>query len=1088
MQKEFELSDGQKGLWHIQKLNIKSTAYNSYFSAQIDSEIEIEDLRKVCNYISQKHPILNARFLEKDGDLKQLVDSENKIPFIVLNLSDKNEVNKTLNNELNKPIDLENGPLSCFIVAITRDNQKYILLKSHHIVLDYYSLGVILKEIAFFYKKVINNEEVVIEQDNVPFFEHIQAIREYEVTEKYNNSLEYWNLKLKNMPQKLRLPYGNTRNVNINNKASNIILNLDKETTERIYNKASEVGVTPFSFLLANYHIALSYYFADNNISTGVPFLGRFSKEHLNTIGYYVNTLPVNIQVDDELPFADYVKQIHKEVRKMLGNQKVSSQKIKEKLNVSADNSSKVMYQTMFVLEKARDKDLQGSALYFLGVDGVDLEVDGLKLKSYTLKGKYAQDDIVVILEKYKDNILGAVQYNNELFDEKFINSFVEFYKNILKITAQNSDKYIYELKQPIVSENQIIECINNAALNKANNYYNKGGIVHFLEKTFREFADKTAIEYGNDKITYKQLDMKSIVVGHAIQSTNYKPKGRVIIYCDNKLHTIYGIVATIRIGSSYIVIEKDTPIHRIKEIIEQVSPNTILIDEKSRGKVEEIVVNQDIAIINIEHCKESDEGDIKRVDIDDKDEAYCIFTSGSSGKPKGISVPNDGILRLVLNSNYCKLTEKNIIAQISNFAFDASTFEIWGTFLNGATMVMIDKEKVLSMEIFGETIENKHVDTMFMTTSLLNQLSTMENIKFRGLKKILFGGEKANLSCVKNFLNKLPNCEFIHVYGPSEDTTFTTHYNITKDLLEQNSFEQNLPIGTPITDTTVNIMDTTGRYNLPIGVVGEIYIGGAGLAKGYIGQKEETDKKFIVVKDYKSETKRFYKSGDLGFRNNNGEIVFFGRKDLQVKIRGFRIELSEIKKKIDNMDIVEDSYVTVMENSSSQKQIAAYIKLANIEEFDVSKVKAYLRELLPEYMIPTYIIKMDKFQLNDNGKIDKNRLPKVDMEIEQFEYVQPANDIENEIEGIWCEVLNLKKVSCTADFFDVGGHSLLTIKLKMLIEKRYSINIDIEDIFKLTTIRAQALYVDKRIKKQKCGNVTIPKIKRIERREMEAD
>lgn len=1076
MNNEYKLSQGQKGLWQIQTSDPLSTAYNTYFSAKVESDINMNHLHEISDLISIKHPILCARFVEKNSEIMQVVSESDHISFEVYNFGDEIEVRDFFNIEANKPIDLKNGPLSRFIVATTDDSNKYILLITHHIVVDYWSLIVILKEISSISEQINTNGEILTIENDLSFFNHIEEMEEYKKTEKYQKSLNYWKLRLDNKMDDLQLPFGKSRNLSYDS-ADSINLKLNDELTTKIYSESFKMGVTPFSFLMANYHIALSFYFNNNNISTGVPFLGRYSKKHLDKVGYYVNTLPVNCVVDDTQTFIEYANIVQHDVRKIYTNQKVSYQELIDEENTNGE-CSQSLYQTMFVLEKARNSDFEGASLFFAGIEGITLDLGSIKFSSFPIQKKFAQSDLTCILEKVNNSLYGVIQYNNSHITKEFMESFIEFYKTLLEITTSYPGKQILELKRPLTKDLELINETNDHTKRKNDDIYHRGGVSYYLDKQLSEASDKVAMVIEDGSVTYKDLNTKSSAIGKMLLTHPLtEKKGRALIFCEKAVNSIFSIVATTRSGYSYILLDKGTPLSRVREIIDQTSPKVVLFDDGNINDLKDLNVSPELLTLNVSRVDESIGAEFKSVFAQDDDELYCVFTSGSSGNPKGISIPHHGVLRLVLNPNYCMLSNENVIAQMNNLGFDATTFEIWGAFLNGAKLVLIEKEHLLSPSVLKEKIQNYRVDTVFITTSLFNQYSMEEDNPFHGVQQILFGGEKVNVECVKNFSRNLPDCQFIHVYGPSETTTFATFYKIDEIEL----FEEDIPIGLPVSDSFINILNQDGSYDLPIGVVGELYIGGKGLAKEYINLEEETQRKFISFKTSNGNRSRIYRSGDLAYRNNMGDVIYCGRKDMQEKIRGYRVELTDIKKKIDKDQFIEDSYITTVQDDFGQKQIVAYIKPFEVNKLNISNLKNKLKELLPEYMIPAFFVVVEKFTLTKNGKIDKAKLPKPVIYQKQLENIAPTTDTERITSDIWCKILGQQNISCDAEFFEVGGHSLLVMKIKMSIEEQFSMKITWEEFYKLTTIRKMAAYIDEALTGPK-QQLIMPKIKRRER------
>lgn len=1062
---ESELSEGQLGLWFFQNRNPLSTAYNTFFSAKFDQDISRDKISAFSKWISKKHPILSATFVETATSVKMKLTEKEEIFLEILQLDNREDVKKRFENEVNTPIDLKVGPISKICFAATENGEKYILLLSHHIILDYWSLILILKEMKEFFEDESLQYDVVVPEYR--YFEAIKKNQEFKKSERFQKSIEYWEQVLTDAVPTLKLPYGIVPQPDQKAKVQTEMIKFDETITSSIYSCCRQIGVTPFVFLLANYHITLSYYFNENDISTGVPFLGRYSKMEIESVGYYANTLPIRERISENTSFSEYAKNINARIKKAFANQRVTLQEMQKKNDI---NKSDNYFQTMFILEKANIKSFEGASLLTVGIEDVSVKLGKYMVNGFPIKNKDQICGITVMLERFEDTIMGNIIYREDLYPEHYIKSFIEFFINCVKETIQNSQILVGSLKHPIECERKIIEIANR----QGEESRIQGSVAGQLEEVIHKFGNRVAISQGNFSESYHELGKVTTAIAEMLINQCGNGKKRYVVLCSNKRNILHGIVGAVRAGGSYIALDDSFPVKRLEDIIIQLQPAAILFDKQSQDKLEKIEITQIVKKISIENITISDRDFINSTEkVLPEDELYCIFTSGTSGNPKGISLTNQGVLRLVNHPNYCELSENNVIAQGSNITFDASVFEIWGALLNGAKLVLIDKFSLLNPTELRNIITMQKIDTMIITTSLFNRLSAMDPTPLQGVKQVLFGGEKANLKCVCESYKKLPGCRLVNMYGPSECTVFTTYKNISEKCFEKNE----ITIGLPISDTIVHIRNTYDGPDLPLGVVGEIMIGGPGIANGYIANDEETKKKFHVDND----GERVYCSGDLAYRDRSGEIVFSGRKDFQVKIRGFRVELGEIKDRLDVIQGIQDSYVTTIECEFGTKQIAAYIK---IEENDGQKltthdVREKLNQNLPYYMVPTYITVVDQFYFNSSNKIDSSLLP--DINFEEV-IVLPETEIEKKIYKVWCDLLQVNSVSCDANFFEVGGHSLLAMQMKMQLEKIFGIEIALEKVYSLRRIKDIASYLEQM--QNQTGNIyRTMNIKKVERR-----
>nr|WP_276320351.1 non-ribosomal peptide synthetase [Bacillus paralicheniformis] len=593
-------------------------------------------------------------------------------------------------------------------------------------------------------------------------------------------------------------------------------------------------------------------------------------------------------------------------------------------------------------------------------------------------------------------------------------------------------------------NEKELILHFNNTKTD-----YPKNKTLHELfEEQAMKTPDHTALVFGAQRMTYRELNEKANQTARLLREKGIGRGSIAAIIADRSFEMIIGIIGILKAGGAYLPIDPETPKDRIAFMLSDTKAAVLLTQGKAADGID---CEADIVQLDREASDGFSKEPLSSVN-DSGDTAYIIYTSGSTGTPKGVVTPHYSVIRVVQNTNYIDITEDDVILQLSNYSFDGSVFDIFGALLNGASLVMIEKEALLNINRLGSAINEGKVSVMFITTALFNMIADIHVDCLSNLRKILFGGERASIPHVRKVLNHVGRDKLIHVYGPTESTVYATYYFIN----EIDDEAETIPIGSPLANTSVLIMDEAGKL-LPIGVPGELCIAGDGLSKGYLNREELTAEKFIPHPFIPGE--RLYKTGDLAKWLPDGNIEFIGRIDHQVKIRGFRIELGEIESRLEMHEDINETIVTVREDEESRPYICAYIT-AN-REISLDELKGFLGEKLPEYMIPAYFVNMDKLPLTKNGKVDRKALPEPDRSAgTEAEYEAPRNYVEQRIISILEDVLGTERMGISCHFFDKGGNSLKAMQAVHSINKTFGINMRISTFFKHPTAKSLARFI----------------------------
>jgi amino acid adenylation domain-containing protein len=638
--------------------------------------------------------------------------------------------------------------------------------------------------------------------------------------------------------------------------------------------------------------------------------------------------------------------------------------------------------------------------------------------------------------------LIGAFEYNANLFNADTISRMVENFHTLVKAVVTHPQKQIRSLTLLTASqEHQLLVEWNNTRTD-----YPQKSIHQLFEEQVERTPDIVAVVFGNQELTYKQLNNCANQIAHYLQSLGVTQEALVAISLERSLVMVIGLLGILKAGAAYLPIDANYPPERLAFILNDAEISWLLTEQKFIDKFSNLTtkivsLDRDGDLIN----QYSQQNTINETLPDSL--AYIIYTSGSTGKPKGVCVLHRSVVRLVINTNYVHLQPEDTIAQAANTAFDAATFEIWGALLNGAKLVILDQDTVTSPQNLANSIRTTGINTLFLTTALFNQIIQEVPTAFQPLRYLLFGGEAVDPHWVRQAIAQGAPENLLHVYGPTENTTFSTWYPVEK--VAPNA--ETIPIGRPIANTEVYVLDPHQQL-VPIGVPGELYLGGDGLAQAYFHRQELTHDRF-VSHPFKS-GERLYKTGDKVKLLPDGNIQFLGRIDFQVKIRGFRIELGEIETVLTQHPQVQQVVVIVREDHPGNKYLTAYI-VSKTETLTSSELRQFLKGNLPEYMIPAAFVMLKALPLTPNGKVDRRILPKpetTNLELETT-FVAPGTELETKLAEIWCTVLHREQVGIYDNFFELGGHSLLITSVISRIREHFSIVLPLRSLFTAPTI-----------------------------------
>ncbi|MBE6052206.1 MAG: amino acid adenylation domain-containing protein [Clostridium sp.] len=830
--------------------------------------------------------------------------------------------------------------------------------------------------------------------------------------EKLKRQRSYWMNKLSDYLCENKFPYNNV----INGDKEYIIekYTVDNEMLLSLKNISGNSKRRLYVLLVSCMCILLYKNTKKNKMVIGSPILKQKEKKE------YINTLiPIVADLNDDISFKELVLSINETMLEAYDNQDYPMKNIIENLKRDSKKDDLELFsintREHSIHENCYDEELKRELNLQFSINDKNIEIN--------------------------------VEYNSSYYVKDYIDTLINQYKNIIKVACNNPKVMLKDISLISLEE---VDLILNKFNNTKTNYPSGKSVKDIFEETARENKDKIAVVSGDRSLTYGELDEKSNQIAHSLIGQGIENNDVVAILCDKSIDTIVGILGIVKVGAAYLPIDTSYPKSRVDYMVSDSKAKVLLLRQDSIDNkvVKDLPLNR--IVIDSKEVLLEDKEAVNRV-VSAQDLIYIIYTSGSTGKPKGVCVMNKNVVRLVKNTNYVEFKKEDRILQTGSIAFDASTFEVWGSLLNGSALYVESKDIILDSNVIKDYINKNNISVMWLTSPLFNQLCEDKVEIFSNLRYLIVGGDVVSPKYVNKVRKINDSIVIANGYGPTENTTFSTVYLIDKDVDE----EKTIPIGKPISNSTAYVLDKNQNL-VPIGTIGELYVGGEGVAKGYLNREDLTKEKFIENPFNKSE--RLYRTGDKVRLLKDGNIEFLGRIDYQVKIRGFRIELQEVERRILEHENVKEVVVLDKLDKHGSKCLAAYIVGEN--EIKASEIRAYLIERLPDYMIPSEFYIIEKMPLNQNGKVDRKELLLLEAkEDSSEECCKGRNEIENLLIDIWESVLVRKGIGIYNDFFTLGGDSIKIIQVLSQLRK-YNYKLNVQDFFNYPTISELALHI----------------------------
>jgi amino acid adenylation domain-containing protein len=1033
---ELPLSWAQARLWFLDQLLEDETAsYNIPAAVQIIGNLNVDVLNRAIAEIVQRHEILRTYFQQVNGTPVQVIDPSAtvSIPVVDLQKLPENEqstvVQQLVTEEAKLPFDLSVG-IGLRVKLLRLGSQSHVLLVTmHHIICDGWSIGIFIQEFSTLYQAFLLGEPNPLPPLPIQYTDFAVWQRQWLSGEVLEAKLHYWKQQLADAPSLLKLPTDRARPPVQTFQGSSIARAIDTDLTQKLKKLSQKAGVTLFMTLQAAFATLLSRYSGQDDVSIGTPIANRNRKEIEPLIGFFVNTLVLRTRIEGNPSFVELLKQVQQVALDAYAHQDVPFEQVVEALQLERNLSHTPLFQVMFVLQNAP-----------MG----KLELPEMSLTPVQIESLTAKFDLTLAMEETPEGLIGTWEYNSDLFDADTIARMALHFQNLLEAVVAFPSQPVGSL--PLLTDSERHKLL--VEWNNTQTDYPACKCIHQLfEEQVQRTPDAVAVVYSEQQLTYSQLNSRANQIAHYLQALGVGADVLVGICVERSLEMIVGLLGILKAGGAYVPLDPHYPGERLSYMLSDSQVSVLLTQQhllemlpSSEAKV--ICLDSENEVI----AKYSQQNPATEVKADNL--AYVMYTSGSTGLPKGVSVIHRGVVRLVKETNYVSLSAAEVFLQLASISFDASTFEIWGSLLNGAKLVVIPIQKP-SLEELGCAIRKYQVTTLWLTASLFRLMVDERLEDLKPVRQLLAGGDALSVTHVQKLLLEIGQCKLINGYGPTENTTFTCCFPMTG----QTKIGSTVPLGRPIANTQVYILDRH-LQPVPIGVTGELYVGGAGLARGYFNRPELTQEKFIPNPFSNEPFSRLYKTGDLARYLPDGNIEFLGRIDNQVKIRGFRIEIAEIESVLALHHEVLEAVVIVQEDQPGNKCLVAYI-VPGSNPPTTSELHRFLKQKLPDYMIPSAFVMLDALPLTDNSKVNRRALPIPGASIPQLSQtfgasLTPAEELLTEI---WTEVLGVENIGIYDNFFDLGGHSLLAAQLISRIRQAFELELPVRYVFQSPTV-----------------------------------
>ena len=1027
------LSFAQQRLWFLQQLESESSAYHTVRVLRLQGCLNREALHQALVTILKRHEALRTSFVSVDGNVRQVINAPNSFELSFLDLSEfkhdpsQDNWKSLLEKEFQRPFDLTADLMLRSTLVKLAPQEHLLQIVVHHIVSDRWSMGVLIEELGILYRAFSAGQPNPLSELPIQYADFATWQRQWLSGAVLESQLDYWKQHLAGASPLLELPTDRTRPSQLSYRGAKVTFALSQSLNKALKHLSQQAGTSLFMTLLAAFNTLLYRYTKQEDLVVGSPIANRNRPELEGLIGFFTNTLALRTDLSGNPSFLDLLKRVRQVALSAYEHQDLPFEKLVEELQPERNLSYSPLFQVMFVL---------------LNTPQTDYKLGDLNVRLEKIEQEAAMFDLTLYMFEDANGLNGIFEYSTDLFEASTIERAIGHFQTLLEAIVANPNESIATL--PLLTKAERHQLL--VKWNDTQRDYPQDKCIHQLfEEQVERSPDSIAVVFQDRQITYRELNERANQLAHYLQSLGVKPETLVGICIERSLEMVVSLLGVLKAGGSYVPLDPTYPYERIEYTIKNSQLSVLIVQQSLYEQFSES--NLQVVCIDVETKIAQQATHNCDREVIAENLAYTIYTSGSTGKPKGVQICHRAVINFLNSMRHEPgLTADDCLLAITTIAFDIAVLELYLPLSVGACIVLASSESAADPKKLSSLLDRFDVTVMQATPATWNMLMTA-NWQGKQNLKVLCGGEAMTQNLAEQLLAK--SAAVWNMYGPTETTVWSS-------VSQVDCSANPVCIGLPIANTQFYVLDKQ-QQPLSIGIPGELYIGGAGLARGYLNKSQLTEEKFVLNCFNRDTSDRLYRTGDLAKYLPNGKIELIGRIDNQVKIRGFRVELGEIEAVLARHPDIRQAVAIVNDKNFDDKRLIAYI-VARQKQPQVGELRSFLQEHLPNYMVPSVFVFLDTMPLTPNGKVDRKILP-IPSIVKETEnsFAPPTEEIEFKLTQIWSEVLNIPQVGIKDNFFELGGHSLLAVSLFSQIEKYLNISLPVSILFTAPTIEQLA-------------------------------
>ncbi|HET6975216.1 MAG TPA: amino acid adenylation domain-containing protein [Pyrinomonadaceae bacterium] len=1044
-QDDIPLSFAQERLWFLDQLQPGDAAYNMPGIAWLEGDLNVAALERSLNEIIRRHEVLRTTFRARRGRAVQVISPSLTLSLPLIDLSQsaepEGEARKLARVEAEKPFDLTRGPLLRAGLVRLSETRHMLLVTMHHIVADGWSITLLVHELGELYAAYSRDDESPLPELEISYADYVVWQREWLTGEHLEKQLGYWREQLRGELPVLKLPLAQVRRGESRRRGAVETVRVGRELTQRLRELGRREGATLFMTLLAAWQVLLWRLSGERDVVVGTPVAGRGRRELEPLIGFFVNTLVLRTKLEEELSFVRVLGRVREVCLEAYAHQEVPFERVVEELRPERELSHSPLFQVLFALQNTP-------------LPQIDLA--GLRMRLEDVTSGTTKFDLALEMTEDRDELIGAWQYDTDIYSAATIQRMAAHYQTLLESIVTDPNCGIYELPLMTIDEQRALLTEHNATQVA----YPPHTLLHELfEEQAAATPDAIAIISEDVRLTYAELNRRANELAHHLRSLGLLPEGRAGVLLERSADLVVALLAVLKAGGTCVPLDPSYPPERLTLLLEDSQARVVLTHEQlAKG-----ILASGAQVICLDSFVPVHSGQNLATSADVANVAYVIYTSGSSGKPKGVMVTHGALcnhMRWMCDA--FALNEADVFLQKTPIGFDASVWEFYVPLLAGAKLVMARPGGHQDSSYLVQTIIEYGVTVVQIVPTLLRMLvaepglSSCVNLRF-----VFCGGEALSEELAARCRKRLPGARLCNLYGPAETTIDATYW-----VSDSSSSTKTVPIGRPVANVRAYVLDQWTRP-VPVGVVGELYLDGAGLARGYEGLPDLTAERFVPNPFKDEHGERMYRTGDFVRRLPGGELEFLERVDGQVKVRGSRVELGEVEAALCAHSCVVAAAVVGRVDNSGEQRLVAYVVTVDERENLTAELRRYLKERLPGSMVPSVFVRMETLPVLPSGKVDRRALPAPDRfeRAQQADYRPPRTPVEETLCGICEELLGRDPVGAEDDFFELGGHSLLATQFVSRVQEALSVELPLSRIFQTPVLSELAEFVEQNLR-----------------------